>query len=113
MKREEEIEKQAKKFIDNYMQSCIDYRSLGYHQRKTILNVDLYKVEEVYEEAAKWADKTMLDKACEWLAKHISPEEIYDDETNEMPTTYLTVNLHDNMLDFINDFRRAMKGGTE
>lgn len=62
---------------------------------------------------AEWADKTMLDRACDWLAKHISPEEIYDDETNEMPTTYLTVNLHNNMLDFINDFRRAMKGGAE
>lgn len=113
MTREEVIEKQAKEFIDNYMQSCIDYRSLGYHQRKTILNVDLYKVEEVYEEAAKWADKTMIEKACEWLAKHISPEEIYDDETNEMPTTYLTVNLHNNMLDFINAFRQAMEGGAE
>ena len=57
---------------------------------------------------AKFADKTMLDRACEWLAKHISPEEIY--ETDETPTTYLTVNLHDNMLDFITAFRQAMEG---
>ena len=62
---------------------------------------------------AAYADRTMLDRACDWLAKHISPEDIYDDETNEMPTTYLTVNLHDNMLDFIHDFRRAMEGGAE
>lgn len=60
---------------------------------------------------AKFANKTMLDRACEWLAKHISPEEIY--ETDETPTTYLTVNLHDNMLDFINAFRQAMEGGTK
>lgn len=62
---------------------------------------------------AKYADRTMLDRACEWLAEHISPEEIYEYETDETPTTYLTVNLHDNMLDFINDFRQSMEGGAE
>lgn len=62
---------------------------------------------------AEWADKTMLDRACEWLAEHISPEEIYEDETDETPTTYLTVNIHTTMYDFINDFRKAMEGGAE
>lgn len=54
----------------------------------------------------------MLDRACEWLAEHISPEEIYEYETDETPT-YLTVNSHDNMLDFITAFRQAMEGGAE
>ena len=66
-----------------------------------------------FEKGAEWADKTMLDRACKWLAEHISPEEIYEYETDETPTTYLTVNLHDNMFDFINDFRQAMEGGAE
>ena len=95
MKRSEEIEKQAKEFVDNYMQSCVDYRSLGYHQRKALLNVDLYKVEEVYEEAANWADKTMLDRACEWLS-------IYYPNIDRMGID-----------EFITAFKRAMEGGAE
>lgn len=67
----------------------------------------------IFIEGAEWADRTMLDRACEWLAEHISPEEIYEYETDETPITYLTVNSHDNMLDFINDFRQAMEGGAE
>ncbi len=59
------------------------------------------------------ADRTMLDRACKWLAEHISPEEIYEGETNETPTTYLTVNIHTTMLNFINDFRKAMEGDAE
>ena len=61
-------------------------------------------------DGVRFADKTMLDRACEWLAEHISPEEIYEYETDETPITYLTVNSHDNMLDFINDFSQAMEG---
>lgn len=95
MKRSEEIERQSKEFIDNYMQSCVDYRSLGYHQRKAILNVDLYKVKEVYEEAANWAGKTMLDNACEWLS-------IYYPNIDRMGID-----------EFITEFRQAMKGGAE
>lgn len=56
-----------------------------------------------------WQKKALIDKACEWLSKHISPEDIYDGETNEVPNTYLTVNLYDNMLDFMNNFRKAME----
>ena len=26
-----------------------------------------------YKEGAKWADKTMIDKACEWLKNHYAP----------------------------------------
>lgn len=51
----------------------------------------------------------VIDRACKWLAEHISPEEIYEGETNETPTTYLTVNFHTTMYDFINDFRKAME----
>ena len=53
--------------------------------------------------------KDFIDKACKWLAEHISPEEIYEYETDETPTTYLTVNFHTTMFDFINDFRKAME----
>lgn len=113
MKREEEIEKASNKYIEGYLKSSNEYPLCDNRKRMSLIQVDLYKMQEAFENGMKEADKTMLDRACEWLAKHISPEEIYNDETNEMPTTYLTVNLHDNMLDFINDFRQAMKGGEE
>lgn len=96
MKRKEEIEKAA-------MQVA------GVHPVWS--NLDCFRMG--FREGAKFADRTMLDRACEWLAEHICPDEIYEYETDETPTTYLAVNLHDNMLDFINDFRRAMKGGAE
>ena len=96
MKRKEEIEKAA-------MQVA------GVHPDWS--NLDCFRMG--FREGAKFADKTMLDRACEWLAEHISPEEIYEYETDETPITYLTVNLHDNMLDFVNDFRQAMEGGND
>lgn len=91
MKREEEIQKliDEETGIDNYGSS--DYQ-IGVC------------------DGVRLSDKTMLDRACEWLAEHISPEEIYEDETDETPTTYLTVNIHTTMYDFINDFRKAMEG---
>ena len=29
------------------------------------------KFEDGFIEGAKWADKTMIDKACEWITEHI------------------------------------------
>lgn len=66
-------------------------------------------------DSAKWADENpkeglvSIDKVCELLSQYISPEDIYDGETNEVPNTYLTVNIYDNMVDFINAFRKAME----
>lgn len=114
MKRKEEIEKQAKEFIDNYMQSCVDYRSLGYHQRKVILNVDLYKVEEVYEEAANWADKTMLDRAENYLRSKFEYRPILKEEYIH-GEDYIRHRQEQSRLcnEFITAFRQAMEGGAE
>ncbi len=53
MKRREEIEKAANEF---------------------------YKGDEVstFVVAAQWADRTMIDKACEWLKKHYAPAGFVD-----------------------------------
>lgn len=67
--------------------------------------VPFFKNHKVYDTISK----EFIDKACKWLAEHISPEEIYEYETDETPTTYLTVNFHTTMFDFINDFRKAME----
>ena len=49
-------------------------------------------------EGAKWADKTMIDKACEWLLKntykHVDDSRVYMTFTNTV--------------DMIEDFRRTL-----
>lgn len=112
MTREEEIEKASNKYIESYLKSSNEYPLCDNRKRMSLIQVDLYKMQKAFEKGMKEADKTMLDRACKWLAEHISPEEIYE-YANETPTIYLTVNLYDNMLDFINDFEQAMKGGAD
>lgn len=76
---------------------------------------DFWDVTDGFVDGAKWADENpkeglvSIDKVCEFLSQYISPEDIYDGETNEVPNTYLTVNIYDNMVDFINAFRKAME----
>lgn len=53
--------------------------------------------------------KEFIDKACKWLAENMSSGEIYGSETSETSITYLMAIFHDNMFDFINDFRKAME----
>jgi hypothetical protein len=48
-----------------------------------------------FEEGAKWADKTMIEKACNWL-----------EEMNKMCMYELEMILGGN---FINDFKKAME----
>ena len=47
---------------------------------------------------AKWSDKTMIDKACEWLTKHL-----YDYDRVEGYEVFRDVKS------FVNDFRKAME----
>ena len=59
MKRREEIKQQA----EEYRQP---YRDGGYH-------LSSKDVRDAFEEGAEWADKTMIEKACEWLKNHYAP----------------------------------------
>ena len=51
-----------------------------------------------FEEGAKWADKTMIEKACGWLTKHL-----YDYDRVEGYEVFRDVKS------FVNDFRKAME----
>lgn len=51
-------------------------------------------------DAIKWADKTMIEKACEWLFKNTYKG--VDDSRVYTTFTYT--------VDMIEDFRKAMKG---
>jgi hypothetical protein len=53
-----------------------------------------------FVEGAKWADKTMIDKACEWLDQNVVK---YESGTK---MGYIPFSLIEDM---INDFRKAMK----
>ena len=56
---------------------------------------------------ANWADKTMIDKAFEWIEENIGGyEDIYYDVGG-----YVNPEFHTE--EFIKDFKKAMKGGEE
>lgn len=50
-------------------------------------------------EGAKWADNTMIEKACEWLKEYGG---VYWMDDYDLPTDEL-----------VNDFKKAMKGEEE
>lgn len=65
MTREEEIRQAARKYFDDYMDG---------------LKGEVLTVEQTFEDAAKWADRTLIEKACEWLKLNTN----WDDEVDEM-----------------------------
>lgn len=56
---------------------------------------------------AKWADKTMLDLACEWLKENI---DLYAFEGISIKSGFTEIKLTD---EFETAFRQAMEGGVE
>ena len=61
MTREEEINKQA----DRYTDDPSTYPK--FEDDDWSLTNEIECVETAFIEGAKWADKTMIDKACKWL----------------------------------------------
>lgn len=59
----------------------------------------------IFIEGAEWADKTMLDRACEWLKENI---DLYAYESSN--THYPEIKLTEC---FEEAFRQAMEGGAE
>ncbi|MBR6418227.1 MAG: hypothetical protein IKS36_05380 [Bacteroidales bacterium] len=57
-------------------------------------------IEDAFMEGALWADRTMIDKACEWLHSAL-----YLDHEHSIEHRYATLE------ELLNDFRKAMKGG--
>lgn len=60
--------------------------------------VDELNRNKSFEEGAKWADKTMIDKACEWLCMNMTSIE------------YFGINGNLYKPDFIQRFKKAMEG---
>ena len=55
-------------------------------------------IQKAFEEGAKWADKTMIEKVCKWLKDNLA-NRIYDRDCYLDTFTEL----------FIEDFRKAME----
>ena len=98
MKREEQIKKQADIYTDdasNYAKWSDDG---GWSE-----NNDIELVEKAFIEGAEWADKTMIDKACEWLKEvfvYLSNESSWNIQTND----------YNSFQEMIEDFRKVMIG---
>ena len=86
MKREKEITKEAKKFA------------------KEIDDWEIAEdVQDAFEQGAQWADRSMIDKACELLYEYNKKQ------INKMFGTVHTADVTINVA----EFRKAMEGGEE
>ena len=93
MTRREEIVRESWKRYPNSPERNFgtgDYEYPEYHDDER----------EAFEKGAYWADKTMIDKACEWLDQNVVK---YESGTRMgyIPFSFIE--------DMINDFRKAME----
>lgn len=73
MTREEEIKKQADIYTDD-ASNYTEWSDDGCWSDKN----DIELVKKAFIEGAKWADKTMIEKACKWLEQHQEDYNMYD-----------------------------------
>ena len=57
-------------------------------------------IQEAFEEGAKWADKTMIEKACKWIEQHQEDYNMYNAWRGDYYVDFTSL---------IIDFRKAMK----
>lgn len=88
MTREEEILNKAIAYSETE-ENFLEYDDCGY------VSDDKEFIEQAFTEGAKWASKTMIDKACE-IAKDIL-------------SSYSFAHYPHEMQDFLVDFRKAME----
>jgi hypothetical protein len=115
MTREEEIEKASDKYIEDYLKSSNEYPLCDNRKRMSLIQVDLYKMQETFENGMKETDRIMLDRACEWLNKilYIHTEIEEDKHWCKTNTTNWVTSDYDTVEEFITAFRQAMEGGAE
>ena len=71
MTREEERRQASIEYTINNVPKCI-----GGDNSSEI--IDEMNRNHAFEEGAKWADKTIIEKACKWLEEHQDDYEAYD-----------------------------------
>ena len=93
MEREEEIRQASIEYTMGNAPKCI-----GGDAFSEI--VDGMNRNHAFEEGAKWADKTMIEKACKWLEQHQEDYNMYDAWRGD----------YVNFKSLIIDFRKEMDG---
>jgi hypothetical protein len=96
MKREEEILNKAIDYLE------IEENFLEYDDCGDVCD-DKFFIERAFIEGAKYADKTMLDRVCEWLNKVFFQNPF-------LTKKGIVSGKYDTMEEFITAFRQAMKG---
>lgn len=96
MTREEEILNRA---IDY---SELDENFLEYDDCGDVCD-DKYFIEKAFKAGAEWADKTMIDKACQWLNNEFLQNKDRDGYPNVESRSCISVE------ELIQDFRKAME----
>ena len=96
MTREEEIRQASIEYTIGNRPMCIGGGAF-------LKMVDELNRNKSFEDGAKWADKTMIDKACTWLRANI---DLYTDTRRSFLSNYQEVYLTDN---FEKEFRKAMQ----
>lgn len=94
MTREEQIRKEASKYFDDYLDG---------------LKGEVLTVDQTFEDGAKWADKTMIDKACEWMQNNMYCQPIFEYDEDQVPINYVIACGCDSVEGFINKLKKAMQ----
>ena len=85
-------------------------------RKEEIVNQAVKEQSELYQppewragfiSGANWGDKTMLDRACEWVKENI---DLYSYNAFNTKSSYTEITLTD---EFETAFRQAMEGGIE
>ena len=113
MKREE-IEKASNKYIESYLKSSNEYPLCDNRKRMSLIQVDLYKMQEAFENGMEEADRTMLDRAEDYLRSKLEYRPILKEEYIH-GEDYIRRRQEQSRLcnEFITAFRQAMEGGAE
>ena len=94
MKRREEIEKAA------HQKYPYEGGTLGMICERSI---------PTFIQGAEWADKTMIEKACEYLRRHMYSTPIFEHDEDENPVNYVCASCCDSVEEFIENFRKSME----
>lgn len=70
MTREELIEQAGMEYAEEMVLQVDPNTNLPIFRRCKQLHFSGYDLEEAFDAGAQWADKTMIDKAVEWLKSH-------------------------------------------
>lgn len=62
-------EQASEAYIKGKLRSHKEYLGCEESRRMTLIQSDMYTVQQAFEDGAKWADQTMIKKACDYLYK--------------------------------------------